>query len=143
MSVLMKVVSICRSRSGLAWASCSDRKWAGSILLGAVIAFFSWSAVRGFPEDHAVAAFTCRARWSPGPSHTTLVDATTGTGGSSVRTVEPPARSGATRRRRCPGEVRCASDPARPPGKRHRAGRHARSDGEDATDRLAEGGRRI
>src|SRR5829696_262245 len=36
----MNVVSICRSRSGLAWASCSDRKRAGSILLGAVIASF-------------------------------------------------------------------------------------------------------
>src|SRR5215203_3196587 len=39
-NVLMNVVSICRSRSGLAWASCSDRKRAGSILLGAVIASF-------------------------------------------------------------------------------------------------------
>src|SRR4051794_9531577 len=87
MSVLMKVVSICRSRSGLAWASCSDRKWAGSILLGAVIAFFSWRAVRGFPEDHAVAAFTCRARWSPGPSHTTLVDATRATALASAVTA--------------------------------------------------------
>src|SRR3954452_19211368 len=57
-SVLMNVVSICRSRSGLAWASCSDRKWAGSILLGAVIALVSWIAVEGFPEDHAVAALT-------------------------------------------------------------------------------------
>src|SRR3954453_4579312 len=47
MSVLMKVVSICRNRSGLAWASCSCRKRVGSILLGAVVAFFSWSPVRG------------------------------------------------------------------------------------------------
>src|SRR3954468_9625604 len=58
MRVLVNVVSICRSRSGLAWASCSCRKWAGSILLGAVIALVSWIAVRGFPEDHAVAALT-------------------------------------------------------------------------------------
>src|SRR3982751_5477826 len=57
MSVLMNVVSICRNRSGLAWASCSCRKRVGSILLGAVIALVSWSSVRGFPEDHAVAAF--------------------------------------------------------------------------------------
>src|SRR4051794_15154219 len=71
----MKVVSIWRSRSGLAWASCSCRKWAGSILLGAVIASFSWVCGRS-PEDHAVAASTFRARYSPGPSHTTLVDAT-------------------------------------------------------------------
>jgi hypothetical protein len=41
MSVSMKVVSICRNRSGEAWASCSCRKWAGSILLGAVIARLS------------------------------------------------------------------------------------------------------
>jgi hypothetical protein len=27
-----------------------------------------------------VAAFRCRARWSPGPSHATLVDATPGVG---------------------------------------------------------------
>src|SRR3954463_5860015 len=74
-SVLMNVVSICRSRSGLAWASCSCRKWAGSILLGAVIASNSWGCGR-YPEDHAVAASTWKARWSPGPSHTTLVDAT-------------------------------------------------------------------
>src|ERR671916_2870478 len=74
-SVLMKVVSICRSRSGLAWASCSCRKRAGSILLGAVIASNSWGCER-YPEDHAVAASTFRARYSPGPSHTTLVDAT-------------------------------------------------------------------
>src|SRR3954453_19396414 len=65
-SVLMNVVSICRSRSGLAWASCSCRKRAGSILLGAVIAFFSWVSVEGHPEDHAVAASTFRARYSPG-----------------------------------------------------------------------------
>src|SRR3712207_5174560 len=61
----MNVVSICRSRSGLAWASCSCRKWAGSILLGAVIASNSWGCGR-YPEDHAVAASTWRARWSPG-----------------------------------------------------------------------------
>src|SRR3954452_7098441 len=76
MSVLMNVVSIWRSRSGLAWASCSCRKRAGSILLGAVIAFFSWVSVEGHPEDHAVAASTFRARYSPGPSYTTLADAT-------------------------------------------------------------------
>src|SRR3954451_17833352 len=66
MSVLMNVVSICRSRSGLAWASCSCRKRAGSILLGAVIAFFSWVSVEGHTEDHAVAASTFMARYSPG-----------------------------------------------------------------------------
>src|SRR4051812_41720749 len=72
----MNVVSIWRSRSGLAWASCSCRKRAGSILLGAVIAFFFWVSVEGHPEDHAVAASTFRARYSPGPSYTTLADAT-------------------------------------------------------------------
>src|SRR3712207_6406936 len=61
----MKVVSIWRSRSGLAWASCSCRKWAGSILEGAVIASNSWVCGRS-PEDHAVAASTFRARYSPG-----------------------------------------------------------------------------
>src|SRR3954468_18378317 len=66
MSVLMNVVSIWRSRSVLAWASSSFRKRAGSILLGAVIAFFSWVSVEGHPEDHAVAASTFRARYSPG-----------------------------------------------------------------------------
>src|SRR5688500_6160900 len=71
----MKVVSICRSRSGLAWASCSCRKWAGSILLGAVIASNSWVCGRS-PEDHAVAAFTFEGYSSPSPSNTTLVDAT-------------------------------------------------------------------
>src|SRR3712207_3381415 len=62
----MKVVSIWRSRSGLAWASCSCRKWAGSLLEGAVIASNSWVCGRS-PEDHAVAASTFRARYSPGP----------------------------------------------------------------------------
>src|SRR3954454_4536184 len=75
-SVLMNVVSICRSRSGLAWASCSDRKWAGSILLSAVIALVSWIAVRGVPEDHAVAALTSGPHPERGPSYTTLADAT-------------------------------------------------------------------
>src|SRR4051812_48312104 len=74
--VLMNVVSICRSRSGEAWASCSCRKWTGSILLGAVIAFFSWSSVEGFPEDHAVAAITSGPHPERGPSYTTLADAT-------------------------------------------------------------------
>src|SRR3954467_11318284 len=72
----MNVVSICRSRSGLAWASCSCRKRAGSILLGAVIAFFSWVSVEGHPEDHAVAAFTSGPHPGWGPSYTTLADAT-------------------------------------------------------------------
>src|SRR4051794_15487365 len=76
MSVLMNVVSIWRSRSGLAWASCSCRKRAGSILLGAVIAFFSWVSVEGHPEDHAVAAFTSGPHSGWGPSYTTLADAT-------------------------------------------------------------------
>src|SRR3954467_14235656 len=74
----MNVVSICRSRSGLAWASCSCRKRAGSILLGAVIAFFSWVSVEGHPEDHAVAAFTSGPHSGWGPSYTTLADATPG-----------------------------------------------------------------
>src|SRR4051812_16948625 len=58
MSVLMNVVSICRSRSGLAWASCSSRKRAGPILLGAVIAFELLKHCGRSPEDHAVAAST-------------------------------------------------------------------------------------
>jgi hypothetical protein len=37
-------------------AGCSRKKWAGSILLGAIIACIAFrSAVRGLPEDHAVA----------------------------------------------------------------------------------------
>src|SRR4051794_14595125 len=75
-SVLMNVVSICRNRSGEAWASCSCRKAVGSILLGAVIVFFSWIAVEGVPEDHAVAAFTSGPHPGWGPSYTTLADAT-------------------------------------------------------------------
>src|SRR3954454_8729124 len=75
MSVLMNVVSICRNRSGLAWASCSCRKRVGSILLGAVIALVSWRSVRGFPEDHAVGRLRVRASpRSGGPSYTTLAD---------------------------------------------------------------------
>src|SRR3954449_281390 len=58
MSVLMNVVSIWRSRSGLTWASCSCRKTVRSILLGAVIALVSWVSVEGHPEDHAMAAST-------------------------------------------------------------------------------------
>src|SRR3954452_22132455 len=80
MSVLMNVVSIWRSRSVLAWTSCSCRKTVGSILLGAVIAFFSWVSVEGHPEDHAVAAFTSGPHPGWGPSYTTLTDATRAAG---------------------------------------------------------------
>src|SRR4051794_25712504 len=58
-----------RSRSGEAWASCSCRNWVGSILLGAVTAWSPGrSTVRGFLQDHAVAAYT-RLRPSPGRPH--------------------------------------------------------------------------
>src|SRR3954452_7155063 len=52
----MNVVNICRSRSGDADPSCSCRNRVGSILDGAVIAWFSCRTVEGLQEDHAVAA---------------------------------------------------------------------------------------
>src|SRR3954469_24261321 len=52
----MNVVNIERSRSGEADPSCSCRNRAGSILDGAVIAWFSCRTVEGLQEDHAVAA---------------------------------------------------------------------------------------
>jgi len=74
----MNVVNIERSRSGDADPSCSCRNRDGSILDGAVIAWFSFSTVVGLQEDHAVAALlvyatplTCR-----GLPHTTLLDST-------------------------------------------------------------------
>ncbi len=74
----MKVVSIERSRSGEAEARCSCRKQAGSILLGAVIAWSSFrSAVRGLQKITRWPPYT-RLRPSPGWSHTTLADATRG-----------------------------------------------------------------
>src|SRR5689334_14166928 len=51
----MNVVNIWRNRSGEAWASCSSRNRVGSILLGAVIAWFSCRTVEGLQEDHAMA----------------------------------------------------------------------------------------
>src|SRR5690349_6558599 len=51
----MDVVNIWRNRSGEAWASCSSRNRVGSILLGAVIAWFSCRTVEGLQEDHAMA----------------------------------------------------------------------------------------
>src|SRR3954466_15538882 len=85
MSVLMNVVSIWRSRSGLAWASCSCRKRAGSILLEAVIAFFSWVSVEGHPEDHAVAAF-------PSGPHSGWGAVVHHLGGRHSRVEDPPVR---------------------------------------------------
>src|SRR5687768_14159834 len=52
----MNVASICRNRSGDAWSNCSCRNRVGSILLGAVIAWFSCRTVEGLQEDHAVTA---------------------------------------------------------------------------------------
>src|SRR3954447_17861198 len=52
----MNVVNIERSRSGDADPSCSCRNRVGSILDGAVIAWFSCRTVEGLQEDHAVAA---------------------------------------------------------------------------------------
>src|SRR3954447_15534474 len=52
----MNVVNIERSRSGEADPSCSCRNRVGSILDGAVIAWFSCRTVEGLQEDHAVAA---------------------------------------------------------------------------------------
>jgi hypothetical protein len=76
-SVLMNVDSICRSRSGLAWASCSSTKRAGSILLGAVIASVS-SSMSGNSVRRITRwpSYTSAPRPSPGRSHTTLADAT-------------------------------------------------------------------
>src|SRR3954449_1080444 len=85
MSVLMNVVSICRNRSGLAWASCSCRKRVGSILLGAVIALVSWSSVRGFPEDHAVAAFASGPHPGAGGRRTPLWRTRLGVDGTAER----------------------------------------------------------
>src|SRR3954447_3289450 len=52
----MNVVNIERSRSGDADPNCSCRNRVGSILEGAVIAWFSCRTVEGLQEDHAVAA---------------------------------------------------------------------------------------
>src|SRR4051794_35182186 len=57
----MNVVNICRSRSGDADPSCSCRNRVGSILEGAVIAWFSCRTVEGLQEDHAVAALLAYA----------------------------------------------------------------------------------
>src|SRR4051812_5283991 len=74
----MNVVSMERSRSGDAWANCSSRKRAGSILLGAVIAWSSFgSTVRGLQKITRWPPYTS-SRPSPGRSHTTLADATSG-----------------------------------------------------------------
>jgi hypothetical protein len=53
---LMNVVNIERSKSGDADPSCSCRNRVGSILDGAVIAWFSCRTVEGLQEDHAVTA---------------------------------------------------------------------------------------
>ena len=51
----MKVVSISRSRSGLAWARCSSRKRAGSILGATVIVVVPFEMdLRVLSKDHAV-----------------------------------------------------------------------------------------
>jgi hypothetical protein len=66
--VFMNVVNIERSRSGDADPSCSCRNRAGSILEGAVIAWFSCRTVEGLQEDHAVAALHAYATPITGPA---------------------------------------------------------------------------
>ena len=75
---------ICRSRSGDAEPSCSCRNRVGSILDGAVIAWFSCRAVEGLQEDHAVAASTSEARSRSGISRASYPDAATATSSSEI-----------------------------------------------------------
>src|SRR3954469_15538148 len=52
----MKVPSSSRSRSGLAWASCSSSRRAGSILgLTVIVVSFFESVLADHSKDHAVA----------------------------------------------------------------------------------------
>src|SRR3954469_22902107 len=52
----MKVPSSSRSRSGLAWASCSSSIRAGSILgLTVIVVSFFESVLEDYSKDHAVA----------------------------------------------------------------------------------------
>ncbi|MBB2986098.1 hypothetical protein [Terracoccus luteus] len=74
---MTNVVSSSRIKSGLAWASCSCKKTAGSILGVAVIAVsFFESVVRDHSKDHSGdRAYVSRTR-SPGSSYTNAMDST-------------------------------------------------------------------
>src|SRR5690606_5921405 len=76
-SASMNAESRSRIRSGDAWAGCSCRKRAGSILVGAVIveSFFE-SVVRDHSKGHAVTAPSSTTTRSPNYRDTTLTDST-------------------------------------------------------------------
>ena len=72
----MKVPSSSRSRSGLAWASCSSSIRAGSILgLTVIVVSFFESVLRDHSKDHAVAVVYFNDTLTAEP-YTTLLDST-------------------------------------------------------------------
>src|SRR5688572_30148086 len=84
----MKVPSRSRSRSGLAWASCSSSIRAGSILgLTVIVVSFFESVVRDHSKDHAVAVVYFNDTHTAEP-YTTLLDATRAPAGARRRYVE-------------------------------------------------------
>lgn len=89
----MNVVIMSRSRSGLAWARCSSRKRAGSILGATVIVVVPFEMdLAVLSKDHAVTVAVCgdtltRIRY------TTLLDATRRVDRRALQ-PSPPARSG-------------------------------------------------
>ena len=74
----MKVESISRNRSGLAWARCSSRKRAGSILGATVTVVVPFEMdLRLLSKDHAVTFAVCDDTLT-GIRYTTSKDATDG-----------------------------------------------------------------
>src|SRR3954468_5520692 len=72
----MKVPSRSRSRSGLAWASCSSSIRAGSILgLTVIVVSFFELVLRDHSKDHAVAVVYLNDTLTAEP-YTTLLDST-------------------------------------------------------------------
>src|SRR3954468_1054445 len=83
----MKVPSRSRSRSGLAWASCSSSIRAGSILgLTVIVVSFFELVLRDHSKDHAVAVVYLNDTLTAEP-YTTLLDSTLS------RQVGPRARA--------------------------------------------------
>jgi hypothetical protein len=73
----MKLVNSSRSRSGLAWASCSSISRAASILgVTVIVVSFFESVVRDHSKDHAVTVTRYGATRSPPNPYTTLLDST-------------------------------------------------------------------
>jgi hypothetical protein len=89
----MKVVSMSRSRSGLAWARCSSRKRTGSKLGATFIAvsLFREGLGRFFSQDHAVTVTRSRDTLAR-IRYSTLKDATAGAAARSVPSGNGEAR---------------------------------------------------